>query len=233
MVKQSPSDLNAHTGLSVRRLGRTRYRECWDLQREVFAQRLADEIPDTLLLTEHDHVYTLGTAAQAAHLLADEESLRDRGVDVVNVDRGGDITYHGPGQLVAYPILDLSFHGKDLDVYLRRLEDIVIAVLGRLGVHASRLPGYTGVWVAGEKICAIGIKASRWVTMHGLALNVSTDLSYFGKIIPCGIFERGVTSIQDATGTGRNLADVEDLLIAEFAEAFGYATVHEPHMEEG
>jgi lipoyl(octanoyl) transferase len=233
MVKQSPSDLNAHTGLSVRRLGRTGYRQCWDLQREIFARRLADEIPDTLLLTEHDHVYTLGTAARAAHLLADEESLRDCGIDVVSVDRGGDITYHGPGQLVAYPILDLSSHGKDLNAYLRRLEDVVIAVLGRIGVHASRLHGYTGVWVAGEKICAIGIKASRWVTMHGLALNVSTDLSYFGKIIPCGIFERGVTSIQDATGTVKSLVDVEDLLIAEFAAAFGYTTVHEPHMAEG
>lgn len=233
MAKQSPSDPSPQRALSVRRLGRTRYRQCWDLQRAVFADRLADEIPDTLLLTEHEHVYTLGTGAHASHLLADAESLRDRGIDVVTVDRGGDVTYHGPGQLVAYPILDLSSHGKDLDRYLRRLEEVVIAVLGRLGIRASRLPGYTGVWVAGEKICAIGIKASRWVTMHGLALNVTTDLSYFGKIIPCGIFERGVTSIQDVTGTIRPLTDVEDLLIAEFAAAFGYATVHEPHMAEG
>jgi lipoyl(octanoyl) transferase len=159
--------------------------------------------------------------------------LRANGVDVVSVDRGGDITYHGPGQLVAYPILDLTLHGRDLNRYLRRLEDVVIGVLGRLDIRASRLAGYTGVWVAGEKICAIGIKASRWVTMHGLALNVSTDLSYFRKIIPCGIFERGVTSIEEATGSPCALPAVEDLLAEEFAAAFGFAAVYDSLPAEG
>jgi len=219
--------------LSVRRLGRTPYRQCWELQRELFARRIAGEIPDTLLLTEHDPVYTLGTGAHAEHLLADAGRLRESGVDVVNVDRGGDITYHGPGQLVAYPLLDLTHHGKDLDRYLRRLEEVVIALLARLDIRASRLPGYTGVWVAGEKICAIGIKAGRWVTMHGLALNVTTDLSWFGKIIPCGIFERGVTSIREVSGRAPTMADVENLLIEEFVEVFGFAAVTEPHLTEG
>lgn len=233
MAKLSLSDPATSHGLTVRRLGRTSYRPCWAMQQELFALRMADSITDTLLLTEHDHVYTLGTGAHPEHLLADAESLRGDGVDVVSVDRGGDITYHGPGQLVAYPILDLTLHGRDLNRYLRRLEDVVIGVLGRLDIRASRLPGYTGVWVAGEKICAIGIKASRWVTMHGLALNVSTDLSYFRKIIPCGIFERGVTSIEEATGSPCALPEVEDFLVEEFAAAFGYAAIYDSLPAEG
>lgn len=232
MAKPSISDMHTGHPLVVHRLGRTPYRQCWDIQRDLFSRRIADEIPDTLLLTEHDHVYTLGRGAREEHLLADADWLRAGGADVVHVDRGGDITYHGPGQLVAYPILDLSGHGRDLDIYLRRLEEVVIGLLGRLGIRASCLPGYTGVWVSGDKICAIGIKSSRWVTMHGLALNVTTDLSYFQRIIPCGIFERGVTSVQDATGIAHPLTTVEDLLIDEFAERFGCDVVQESLAEE-
>ncbi|MCC6398451.1 MAG: lipoyl(octanoyl) transferase LipB [Bacteroidetes bacterium] len=232
MAKPSIFEIHPGQPLVVHRLGRTPYRQCWETQREFFSRRLAGEIPDTLLLTEHDHVYTLGRGSRAEHLLADAEWLGARGVDVVHVDRGGDITYHGPGQLVAYPILDLSRHGRDLNRYLRRLEEVVIRVLGRLGVRASCLPGYTGVWVAGDKICAIGIKASRWVTMHGIALNVTTDLSYFRRIIPCGIFEKGVTSVLDATGLAYPLAAIEDHFIDEVAAAFGSDAVPESLQEE-
>ncbi|MBK7256347.1 MAG: lipoyl(octanoyl) transferase LipB [Ignavibacteriae bacterium] len=227
MAKPSVSDLQ------VVHAGRTRYRACWQLQQEYFDRRIAGRVPDTLILTEHEHVYTMGRNAHVDHLLAGAVDLEARGVDVVEVDRGGDITYHGPGQLVAYPILDLEQHGKDVAQYLRSLEEVVIRVLARLEIVAVRLPGYTGVWVAGEKVCAIGIKASRWVTMHGLALNVATDLSYFGGIIPCGIFERGVTSLREITGEVLPMALIEDLFVAEFCTVFGAATQQVRESMEG
>ena len=213
--------------------GRTRYRDCWQVQREYFNRRVAGAIPDTVILTEHEHVYTLGRNAHADHLLTGAEDLRARGIDVVEVDRGGDITYHGPGQLVVYPIMDLENHGRDVGRYLRDLEQVVIRVLDRLGIRGERLGGYTGVWVAGEKVCAIGIKASRWVSMHGLALNVSTDLSYFGGIIPCGIFERGVTSLQEITGERYPMATVEGLFVTEFCGIFDHAAPHVLESTEG
>lgn len=209
--------------MRVVRLGRTRYRECWDLQHALFARRAAGELTDLLLLTEHEHVYTLGTGADIHHLLANDGELRERGIDVVAVDRGGDITYHGPGQLVGYPLLDLHAYTQDLHWYLRRLEEVIIRVLDGFHVSGSRLEGYTGVWVGGEKICAIGIKASRWITMHGFALNVTTDLSFFDRIIPCGIFERGVTSLQELLGSAPPMARVESAVAAAFAEVFGAA----------
>jgi lipoyl(octanoyl) transferase len=227
MAKLSASDLQ------VVRAGRTRYRACWLLQQEFFDRRLAGSAPDTLILTEHEHVYTLGRNAHVDHLLAGASDLEARGVDVVEVDRGGDITYHGPGQLVAYPILDLEQHGRDVASYLRSLEEVVIRVLGRLGIPATRLPGYTGVWVSGEKVCAIGIKATRWVTMHGLALNVATDLSYFGGIIPCGIFERGVTSVREITGEVFPMPVIEEMFIAEFCSVFGARAPEVRESKEG
>jgi lipoate-protein ligase B len=157
---------------------------------------MAHAIPDVLLLTEHDHVYTLGRSGDDRHLLATDEELLRTGVQVVRTDRGGDITYHGPGQLVGYPILDLTLHGSDLHVYLRMLEEAVIRTLGIFGIASARHPSYTGVWVRGEKICAIGVHTSRWVTTHGFALNVCTDLGKFDRIIPCGIFEKGTTSME-------------------------------------
>ncbi len=209
--------------MRVVRLGRTRYRECWELQRALFARRAAGELPDLLLLTEHEHVYTLGTGADVDHLLAGDAELSERGIDVAAVDRGGDITYHGPGQLVGYPLLDLHAYTRDLHWYLRRLEEVIIRVLGEFHVSGSRLEGYTGVWVGGEKICAIGIKASRWITMHGFALNVTTDLSFFDRIIPCGIFDRGVTSLQAVLGSAPPMAAVESAVVRAFAEVFGAA----------
>lgn len=211
------------SGLIVVRLGRTGYDACWALQRSLADQRALGGIPDTLLLTEHDHVYTLGTGSDDNHLLAGTDELRERGISVVRNDRGGDITYHGPGQLVGYPIIDLHDHYLDLHRYLRELEEVIILALTPFGLKGTRVNGYTGVWVGGEKICAIGIKSSRWVTTHGFALNVSTDLSFFERIIPCGIFEKGVTSMASVLGGDVPMKDVEDAVVAAFSSVFGTA----------
>ena len=176
-------------------LGRTKYADAWEIQRRVFAARLERRIPDVLLLTEHDPVYTLGKSSDANHLLADDVELKARKIDMFSIDRGGDVTFHGPGQLVGYPILDLNGYYPDIHRYLRDLEEVLIRTAADFGISAGRSEGYTGVWVKNDKIAAIGVKVSRWVTMHGFALNVNTDLSYFERIIPCGIFHKGVASL--------------------------------------
>jgi lipoate-protein ligase B len=202
-------------------LGRTEYRSCWILQQRLFGLRSEGRISDTLLLTEHDHVYTIGRNGDDSHLLADTSELTSRGVEVVHTDRGGDITYHGPGQLVGYPILDLKNYYCDLHRYLRDLEEVVVRTLATYGVRGRRLDKYTGVWVGNEKICAIGVKSSRWVTMHGFALNVTTDLSFFERIIPCGIFEHGVTSMENVLGHEPSGEEVASRLVEDFGEVFG------------
>jgi lipoyl(octanoyl) transferase len=214
--------ISSSQGMLIRsiNLGMTEYESCWDLQRQIFDLRLAGAIPDTFLLTEHFPVYTMGRSGDPDHLLADLPELREKGISFVSNDRGGDITYHGPGQLVGYPILDLHHYYLDLHRYLRDIESVVIRVLRRFGIQGSRIEGYTGVWVGNDKICAIGIKTSRWVTMHGFALNVSTDLRYFDRIIPCGIFERGVTSMKELLGEPVEVADVIPELLREFAGVF-------------
>ena len=214
--------------IQVDDVGLTDYVSCWDLQRRILARRAAGTLPDTLLLTEHRHVYTIGTTGDDNHLLADEAELRAAGISVFHADRGGDITYHGPGQLVGYPILNLESYYLDLHRYLRDLEEVVIRVLGGYHLKAGRSPGYTGVWIGGEKICAIGVKSSRWVTMHGFALNVSTDLSYFDRIIPCGIFEKGVTSMRDQLGHEVDMEEVKARTVEEFGNVFD-ATVELVH----
>lgn len=173
-----------------------------------------------LLLTEHNHVYTIGKTGNPDHLLADEGELKDRDIAVYFNDRGGDVTYHGPGQIVGYPILDLHAHYLDLHRYLRDIEEAIIRTLGRFGIRAGRAPDYTGVWVGTDKICAIGVKTSRWITMHGFALNVSTDLAYFGRIIPCGIFDRGVTSMKQILGREVRVSEVLPSLVRAFADVF-------------
>ena len=212
--------------LQVVTLGRTDYRRCWDLQRRVFDLRPCKAIPDTLLLTEHEHVYTIGRSGNANHLLAQNEEMKASGIALYFNDRGGDITYHGPGQLVGYPILDLHSHYLDLHRYLRDLEEVIIRTLRSYGIEGKRDPGYTGVWVGGDKICAIGIKANRWITMHGFALNVSTDLSLFGRIIPCGIFEKGVTSLHEHLAAPPPMSDVLDRVVGEFGRVFGSTIIH-------
>jgi len=207
--------------LLVSNIGRTRYAEAWALQQEIWKLRQANALQDVLLLTEHDHVYTLGKSTDDNHLLASQEELKISGTDVFYVDRGGDITYHGPGQIVVYPIIDLNNYFLDIHRYLRSLEDVIIRTLDAFGILAGREKDMTGVWVNGEKIAAIGVKVSRWVTMHGFALNVHTDLSMFDRIIPCGIFHKGVTSMQETMGHGVAIESVREALVESFADVFG------------
>jgi lipoyl(octanoyl) transferase len=211
--------------VAVCSLGRTRYADAWALQQQVFDCRRHGLVGDMLLLNEHEHVYTIGKSGDDNHLLASDEELRQNGVDVFHIDRGGDITYHGPGQIVGYPILDLTSYGADIHKYLRSLEGVLIGALKDFGIAAEREEGMTGVWVKGSKIAALGVKVSRWITMHGFALNVNTDLSKFGRIIPCGIFHKGVTSMAQILGGPVSIRDVERSIVEAFEEVFVCQTV--------
>jgi lipoate-protein ligase B len=202
------------------RLGLTDYGSAWDLQRRIFDCRVAGTIGDVLLLNEHHHVYTIGKSGDQNHLLANSQELTAKGMAVLSVDRGGDITYHGPGQLVAYPIFDLNGYGLDIHRYLRSLEEVIILTLAEYGIEARRDNEFTGVWVGSDKIAAIGVKVSRWVTMHGLAFNVNTDLSFFDRIIPCGIFDKGITSIERLTGKQVPMDEISVLLTENFGQVF-------------
>ncbi len=196
------------------------YNEGWKLQRTIFDLRQSGKIGDVMLLTEHHHVYSLGKSSDENHLLSKMEVLKSENIDVVHTDRGGDVTYHGPGQLIGYPILDLNGYFTDIHRYLRNLEEVIILTLEKFGIPAQHDPDYTGVWVGNDKIAAIGIKVNRWITMHGFALNVNTDLSYFDKIIPCGIFHKGVTSIAQQLNREVPLNDVMQILVDQFARVF-------------
>jgi lipoyl(octanoyl) transferase len=202
----------------VRDLGRMRYGEALEVQRTLVEQRKRGEIPDQLLFVEHPHVITLGRNARLQNLLAGEELLERMGVEVRETNRGGDVTYHGPGQVVGYPIFDLREWKRDVVAYVRALEQTIIEALGQFGIDAERLEGCTGVWVRGAKIAAIGVHISRWVTSHGFALNVSTDLDYFRLIVPCGL-TKPVTSMEQM-GAGAPRQEVVDALAGSFARSF-------------
>lgn len=216
--------------LAVRDLGLVRYREALTLQQELAAQRKRGEGVDHLLLLEHPHVLTLGRNAHPENLLVSRERLDELGVDLVEIDRGGDITYHGPGQIVGYPIIDLRFWKRDVVAYIRGLEEVALRALKRFGITAARDLTATGVWVEGAKICAMGVHISRWVTTHGFALNWTTDLRRFDYIVPCGL-ARPVTSMQKL-GVRAERSAVVNALAAAFAEVFEYepATVDEPSL---
>jgi lipoyl(octanoyl) transferase len=196
------------------------YADALALQRETARQRITGELDqDLLLLVEHDPVVTLGRSSKEAHLLASPELLRARGVELFEVERGGDVTFHGPGQLVGYPIVDLKRHRKDLHWYLRQVEEALIRALGRFGIVGGRSSGYTGVWVDDRKIASIGVHARDWVTWHGFALNVTTDLSYFDLIVPCGIQSVTMTSVaREAPDAVADMRGVSDAVIAAFGE---------------
>jgi lipoyl(octanoyl) transferase len=209
--------------LSVQRLGQVPYARGLELQAQLVAERQAGSIPDTLLLLEHEPVFTLGRNARREHLLLDEAELRARGYDVFESGRGGDVTYHGPGQVVGYPILDLAPDRRDLHRYVRDLEEVMIRTCRDYRVEAVRVPGLTGVWVGDAKIGAIGVRLARWVTSHGFALNVTTDLAPFGLIVPCGIQGRGVTSLERLLRRPLRLEEVMARLAAHLAAVFGRA----------
>jgi lipoyl(octanoyl) transferase len=227
-------------------LGTIAYNEAWDFQTALFERTLAiktnnrnlppelQEITNNyLLFCEHPHVYTLGKSGKDSNLLLKDEELSAIHATYYHINRGGDITYHGPGQVVGYPIFDLDNFFTDIHRYLRALEEIIIRTVGEYGVSAGRIAGLTGVWVdhenerAARKICAFGVRASRWVTMHGFALNVNTDLNYFNHIIPCGISDKAVTSLQKETGQVIPMDDVSAILRRNFVDVFGLELVEE------
>ena len=197
-------------------LGKRSYGEVWNLQKKMQIKRMAGEIDDLLILAEHDPVYTLGKNADVNHLL----QSRDRTIEVFNVERGGDITFHGPGQLVGYPIIDLANYKKSVSWYMHSLEQLTIEVLSEFEISAKRVKGLTGVWVGDKKIAAQGVRLTRWVTMHGFSINVNTDLSYYNGIIPCGIFDRGVTSMEELLGSTQKMEKIRTLVIDKFNQIF-------------
>ena len=232
--------------IHFRDLGTASYGPCWDLQETYFQESLnrksdnrklpeEQQIPtvDRLLFVEHPHVYTLGKSGNLENLLANEEQLKAIQAEFYPINRGGDITYHGPGQLVGYPILDLDHYFTDIHRYLRTLEEVIILVLAEYGLHAERSPGETGVWLDvgtpfARKICALGVRASRWVTMHGWAFNVNTDLRYFEYIIPCGITDKSVTSLDRELKRSVSMDEVKEKVKRHFEAQFGAVLVPDP-----
>ena len=213
--------------LSVRRLGCVRYGDALALQQALVEERRAGLIPDTLLLLEHPHVLTVGVrrGGGRANIVATAERLEELGVSVVDAGRGGDVTYHGPGQLVGYPIIDLRPDRQDVHRYVRDLEEVMIRACAEFDVAAERLATFSGAWVrhpvrGPEKVAAIGVRIARWITSHGFALNVHTDLDYFDLIVPCGISDRGVTSLQRLTGRSIEMSVVEEAVARQFATVF-------------
>lgn len=213
----------AARALTVRRLGTLDYADALQLQADLVEQRKPGAIGDQLLLVEHPAVVTLGVRNRhdRSHVLASPDALAARGVGLFEAGRGGDVTFHGPGQLVGYPILDLKPDRCDVHRYVRDLEEVLIRTVADFGITATRLRGLTGIWVETEKLAAIGVRISKWVTSHGFALNVNTDLSGFGLIIPCGIQDKGVTSMQRLLGRSIEMARVCDAVVGRFAEVFG------------
>jgi lipoyl(octanoyl) transferase len=199
------------------------------LQQRRVAERKAGAIPDTLILLQHPHVYTLGRSARRQNVLASEPFLRSRGAELFETDRGGDVTYHGPGQLVGYPIIDLTGHRRDIAWYMRSLEEVFIRVAGDYGIEASRFAGAAGVWVGNEKLVAMGVHVSRWVTSHGFAFNIKTDLRYFQWIVPCGLSGKGVTSLSRLLGHDSDMKLASDRVIRHFGDVFS-VEMQEPQL---
>ena len=211
--------------LDVRRLGTVPYADGLELQRALVEDRRANRIPDTLLLLQHPHVITIGVKKDGrSHIVAAPEQLSARNVDVFETGRGGDVTYHGPGQIVGYPILDLNPDRRDVHKYVRDLEDVMIRVCADYGVAAGRIKGLSGAWIGDAKVGAIGVRISRWITSHGFAFNVTTDVEFFNLIVPCGIADRGVTSLAAAIGRAPAIAEVEDRFVEHFAAVFDRVT---------
>jgi len=206
-------------------LGYIDYIEAWELQKEIFSKRVSGDVNDFLFLLEHPNTYTLGKTANKENLKGSEEYLRDNQISVYNIDRGGDITYHGPGQIVGYPIIDLNSWNKDTHKYLRAIEEVIIKTCKDYNLLCVRNSKHTGVWIENRKIAAIGIKVSRWITMHGFAFNINTDLNLFDGIVPCGIQDKSVTSLSKELKKDIEIMNVKKRILANFKEVFGYDEV--------
>ena len=208
------------------------YKEAWDLQHELLKQRKDKKIGDVFLMLEHPHTYTLGKTADKKNLVGSKEYLEENKISVFEIDRGGDITYHGPGQIVGYPIISLNEWQNDTHKYLRALEEVLILTCKEYGLDTGRNEKYTGVWIGNRKIAAIGIKISNWISMHGFAFNVNTDLSLFNGIIPCGISDKEVTSLAKELGREISLSEVKGMLLKNFSEVFQYDKIDTKTKEE-
>jgi lipoyl(octanoyl) transferase len=203
-------------------LGLIDYAKAWNLQKEVFDKRVSGNTDDTFFMLEHPNTYTLGKTADKNNLISNKDYLEKEGISVFEIDRGGDITYHGPGQIVGYPIIDLKNWKQDTHLYLRNIEETIIKVCNYYGLNAGRKEKYTGVWIGERKICAIGVKISRWVTMHGFAFNINTNLTLFNGIIPCGIKDKEVTSLERELGKRFDINEVKDKILEVFINQFNY-----------
>lgn len=203
-------------------LGFRFYQETWDYQKTLQVKRQNGAIPDTLLFVEHEPIYTLGVSGKDSNITGSQAFLNSKGINVLRVDRGGDVTFHGPGQIVGYPILDLNYHQPSVSWYMRSLETVLVETLTHFGIRATTIPKCTGVWVGTEKIAAIGVRIARWVTMHGFALNVTTDMDYFSGIIPCGIIDKGVTSMDRILGYAPSIDEIKKVIVHEFKKHFGF-----------
>ena len=213
-------------------LGFIDYKEAWDLQQVIHSKRVTGEVEDFLFLLEHPNTYTLGKTAHKENLIGSEDYFKQNKISVYDIDRGGDITYHGPGQIVGYPIIDLNNWFKDTHKYLRALEEVIIKTCFEHGSKCERNPKHTGVWIGDKKIAAIGIKVSRWVTMHGFAFNVNTDLNLFNGIIPCGIQDKSVTSLKQELKREISIEEVKEKLLKYFTVLFEYTSVISKDREE-
>jgi len=213
-------------------LGLIDYKDAWDLQKSVHQLRVENKIDDVLFLLEHPHTYTLGKTADKENLVGDKKYLDENKISVYDIDRGGDITYHGPGQIVGYPIISLTNWQQDTHKYLRALEEVIIKVCAEYDLQGNRVDKYTGVWLDDRKICAIGIKVSRWITMHGFAFNVNTELKLFNGIIPCGITDKDVTSLNRELKKEILLNEVKEKIIHHFDVIFNYDQIEFKTKEE-
>ncbi len=228
----------SNRAVTIRRLGLINYKEAWDLQEKIFKELVDLKIKNRnentsvlpqnhLLVCEHPHVFTLGKSGKEDHLLLDKKGLKDNEADYFKINRGGDITYHGPGQLVVYPIFDLEQFFTDIHKYMRFLEEAVILTLSEYGIFGERMEGQTGVWLGvgspvARKICAMGVKSSRWITMHGLGFNVNADLKYFDYIVPCGISDKSVTSMQYELGRKIDMDELSEKLVVHLSNLFDF-----------
>jgi len=217
--------------MNVVDLGTKDYKLVWDMQKVIHEKRIRNEVDDTLLLVEHEPVITMGRSGNAQHLLLSQELLRKRGVAYYEIERGGDITFHGPGQLVGYPILNIKHGLAGIRPYIERLEEVIIAVLADFGILATTKDKMIGVWTESGKICSIGVAVKRWVSFHGFALNVNTDLSFFDLIVPCGIKSVTMTSMQEILRTPTEMSDVKEKVKEHFSALFG-EVIEERCLEE-
>lgn len=236
--------MNQKKTINLYDIGLQSYHPVWEIQRKVQEKLIEEKRSeqrgefegvrrnDAMIFVEHPHVYTLGKSGAEENMLRSMAELMKLDAEFVKIDRGGDITYHGPGQIVGYPILDLDRHFTDIHKYLRFLEEIIIRVCGDYGFEASRIEGMTGVWVNQAKICAMGIRSSRWVTMHGFALNVNSDLNYFNHIVPCGISDKAVTSLQQLAGREIDMEEVKERIVYHFEKVFESEIVPAGTLEE-